>query len=163
MRSVTRLVLFAVGAVAFPAVSAGDENPDFSPKWEYRVLTKNQVLELGKNDLAAGLDKLGAEGWELAAVEPQYIFKRAKGPDRRSEEDLKRVIAVAESDAQAWKDRVAWAERMVKKGYITERQLQSEREQLTRVEGLLDTARKALRDLRPTLKTPGDGERKPEK
>ncbi len=149
MKSATHLVLLAVGALAFPGVSRGEDKPDVSPKWEYRVLTKNQVLELGKNDLAAGLDKLGAEGWELAAVEPQYIFKRAKGPDRRSEQELKRVIAVAESDAQAWKDRVTWAERMVKKGYITERQLQAEREQLLRVEVLLDTARKALRDLRP--------------
>jgi hypothetical protein len=161
MKSATRFVLFAVGGLAFPALSAGDDKPDFNQKWEYRVLTRNQVLELGKNDLTAGLDKLGAEGWELAAVEPQYIFKRPKGLDRRSEEELKRVIAVAEADAEAWKDRVTWSERMVKKGYITERQLQSEREQLMRVEVFLDTARKALRDLRP--KTPGDKEPKPEK
>jgi hypothetical protein len=56
--------------------------------WEYRVLSAAEVGELGKNDLAAGLNQLGGEGWELVSVEPRsrdfgvqsarYYFKRAK-------------------------------------------------------------------------------------
>jgi type II secretory pathway component GspD/PulD (secretin) len=40
------------------------------PKWEYKALTKAQVADLGKKDFAAGLNKLGDEGWELVALEP---------------------------------------------------------------------------------------------
>jgi hypothetical protein len=161
MKPATSIALLSVATLAYPAMSVAQEKADFTPKWEYRVLTKNQVIELGKNDLAAGLNKLGDEGWELAAAEGQYIFKRPKGPDRRTEEDLKRAIAIAESDADAWKDRVSWAERMAKKGYITEHQLQTERQQLMRAEIFLETARKALRELRPAPK--GEKERQPEK
>jgi hypothetical protein len=46
-----------------------------APKWEYKALTKAQVADLGKKDFAAGLNKLGDEGWELVALEP--------GPDGR--------------------------------------------------------------------------------
>ena len=156
-------VLVAAGACALPAAATADEKPRFGPKWEYRVLTKSEVLALGKNDLAAGLDKLGADGWELAAVEGQYIFKRLKGPDRRRAEELKRIVAVAEADADAWKDRVTWAERMVKKGYLTEGQLQSERAQLRLAELYLDAARQELQDLRPDPKPPAPKEPRPEK
>jgi hypothetical protein len=60
-----------------------------SRRWEYRLATRQQLLELGKNDVAAGLNKVGAEGWELVAVRPgagrpegrgdaatEYYFKR---------------------------------------------------------------------------------------
>lgn len=45
-------------------------------RWDYQVLTKERVLELGNKDLAAGLNALGAQGWELAAVDTVYIFRR---------------------------------------------------------------------------------------
>jgi hypothetical protein len=57
-------------------------------KWEYRVLTKDEITELSNKNFAAGLNKLGEDGWELVAVEPgfsnppgkpaEYYFKRAK-------------------------------------------------------------------------------------
>jgi hypothetical protein len=50
--------------------------PPAAPPWEYQVLPKERVLELGKKDLAAGLNALGAKGWELAAVDNGYIFRR---------------------------------------------------------------------------------------
>ncbi len=46
------------------------------PRWEYQVLPKDRVIELGQKDLAAGLNALGAQGWELAAVDNVYIFRR---------------------------------------------------------------------------------------
>ncbi len=56
-------------------------------KWEYRVETRNALAALGSDSLAVGLNKLGAEGWELAAIDttakatpkgpnPAYIFRR---------------------------------------------------------------------------------------
>jgi len=63
-------------------------------RWEYKTYTRETISDLGKNDFAAGLNKLGDEGWELVAVpgveagrggfgQPQaheYYFKRRKGP-----------------------------------------------------------------------------------
>lgn len=70
-------------AVAQPAVQRS--------KWEYRVLTPSAIEELGGKGtgaLAAGLNKLGDDGWELVAIEPghvpppvklsRYVFKRPK-------------------------------------------------------------------------------------
>jgi hypothetical protein len=45
-------------------------------RWEYRVVAKDQLLQLGNKDLAAGLNQLGAQGWELAGVDNAYIFRR---------------------------------------------------------------------------------------
>jgi hypothetical protein len=63
-------VLFAGGYSPAPA---GDETVKgknvLTARWEYQVLTKEQVADLGKNNLAAGLNKLGEESWELVAVE----------------------------------------------------------------------------------------------
>src|SRR5262245_35855526 len=52
-------------------------------KWQYSVLSRPQVARLAGDDLQAGLDKLGDEGWELVAVEPapgpgHLYFKRPK-------------------------------------------------------------------------------------
>ena len=71
---------FAVGILPFSAASAADSKPDVVFRWEYRVLTEEQVIALGKKDLAAGLNKLGDEGWELVTVGAHYIFKRPNGP-----------------------------------------------------------------------------------
>jgi hypothetical protein len=54
------------------------------PKWEYKVMMELDLLKLGKDNLAAGLNSLGEEGWELITglVERdnarQFIFKRQK-------------------------------------------------------------------------------------
>src|SRR5262245_40555138 len=63
--------------------------PPFRTKWEYKVQTKGEIMGLAKGSLEKGLNELGAEGWELVAVEGQekpgapgafpatYIFKRS--------------------------------------------------------------------------------------
>jgi internalin A len=54
------------------AIEAGPKT-----QWEYKVLAKDQVNELGKGILAAGLNQLGQKGWELSAVDNgSYILKR---------------------------------------------------------------------------------------
>ena len=65
-------LVMAIGLASsiLPESLASDERlPDVVPKWEYQILTKEQIIELGKKDLTAGLNRLGEQGWELAAVE----------------------------------------------------------------------------------------------
>jgi hypothetical protein len=153
-----------VGCYLFPLSAwAAEGKPEGAPRWEYRVLTKEQVSELGKNDLAAGLNKLGDDGWELAAVDAAYIFKRPRDQAAKQPEDLKAQVAQAESDVEARKDRVAWAERMVRKGYLNDRQVEAERGQLRKAEMALEKARRELKQLPPDPKGPDEKERKPEK
>jgi hypothetical protein len=62
-------------------------------QWEYKVLTRDELLRMGKEDrnLTPALNLLGAEGWELVCIEPthygpnmvvlvpaMYYFKRVK-------------------------------------------------------------------------------------
>ena len=139
----------AVGIViaSFPlAALSAEPKPEPETRWEYRVVTKEQLLDLGNKDLVAGLNKLGDEGWELAAVESAYIFKRPKLSPKQIE-DVKRQALCAASDVEAWKDRVAWSERMVKKGYMTEHQLEADKVRLQAAEIALEKARKEFKAL----------------
>jgi hypothetical protein len=63
--------------------------------WEYRTLTPEQVSRLApeqkdQGQFAGGLNKLGAEGWELVAFVPtplgrsEFVFKRPAGRLLRS-------------------------------------------------------------------------------
>jgi type II secretory pathway component GspD/PulD (secretin) len=89
---VIALALFALGAVTCLAEAPAGKAAG-RPQWEYQTLTRGKVVELGKNDLAAGLNKLGDDGWELVAVtagqEPgqaaEYYFKRPKGQAPKDE------------------------------------------------------------------------------
>ena len=145
MRKLIQLgFLVLVVAASPPAAWSAEPKSEATLKWEYRVLTKEQLLDLGKKDLAAGLNALGDEGWELIAVEPSYIFKRPKGQAARHVEDVKRRVTLATADVEMWKDRAAWAERMVKKGFMTDRQLQQERAQLQAAELALEALKKEL-------------------
>src|SRR5258708_7718369 len=85
------------------------DKPAAAPQWEYRILTKQQVLDLGKSDLATGLNQLGSDGWELAAVDGGYIFKRPRSHPRAQLAQLQAQLAQAEADLDSWKERVAWA------------------------------------------------------
>jgi len=71
------LVLFAAACSPAAAGEAGDKTAKSkeagAAKWEYRALSRDQVAELGKKDFAAGLNKLGDEGWELVAVESHAL------------------------------------------------------------------------------------------
>jgi hypothetical protein len=138
-------VLLAIGIVAgsqAPALSA-ELKSEAATKWEYRIVSKEQLLDLGKKDLVAGLNKLGDDGWELVAVEPAYIFKRPK--DRKTIEDVKQQLFMAQSNVELWKDRLNWAERMVKKGYMTDRQLQAETARLKDAEFALEKIERELK------------------
>ncbi|SRR5579872_2771289 len=145
-------ILVACGSWPAFALSAEPKSAATS-KWEYRVVAKAELLELSqKKDLTAALNVLGDDGWELAAIDGAvYIFKRAK-PSPSQIEDAKRRVSQAEADIQGWKDRVAWSERMVKKGYLTERHLQEEQALLQAAEIALDKARKELKALSPEPK-----------
>jgi hypothetical protein len=143
------LLGLAVAAGMLPplAAPAAEPKPDAVFQWEYRVLTEEQVIALGKKDLAAGLNKLGDEGWELVTAGARYIFKRPKGLAQRQAAEIKRQVAAAEADVEAWRDRVSWSERMLRKGYVTEKHVEAERTQLKKAEAVLDAARRALQDL----------------
>jgi hypothetical protein len=60
---------------------AGGPKPLPLPKWEYRVLTREEIQELGKNNLTAGLNELGKDGWELVSVFPGFTPPKT-GPDQ---------------------------------------------------------------------------------
>jgi hypothetical protein len=66
------------------------------PSWEYKALTRGHVEALAAKEsedkLTDGLNKLGAEKWELVTVEAvppgvvsMYLFKRPAGSGRRAE------------------------------------------------------------------------------
>jgi len=144
MKAVPTATMLLAIAVACGTIPAGavlaEERPGAAVKWEYRVLTKEPVMDLGKKDLVAGLNKLGDDGWELVVVEPAYVFKRQKQQDVTRLEDAKRRLLLAQTDVDMWKDRVAWSERMVKKGYVTETRLQEEKALLKAAEAALEKA-----------------------
>jgi hypothetical protein len=140
---------------------AAEEKTDAIPRWEYRVLTKAQVIDVARKDLAAGLNKLGDEGWELVAVKEVYIFKRPS--ISQQVEKIRSRIALVESKVEMLKDRVAWSERMAKKGFLTSEQVKASREQLRQAEMALDGARKDLKSYLGDPKKPVKKETKPER
>ena len=144
-------------------VLAAEPKAEAVLRWEYRVFTKQQILDLGNKDLAAGLNKLGDEGWELAGIDGQYIFKRFKGPSGVQTEELRRRFLLAESDVEMWKDRVAWCERMVKKGYMSERQAKADQTRLEVAELALEQARRELKAVSPEAVPQPEKSPKPEK
>jgi hypothetical protein len=167
MRAIpTGLLAFVLAAAAgsSPAAApAADNRPDAVVQWEYRVLTRDQILDLGKKDLAAGLNQLGDDGWELVVAEPTFIFKRPRDLVRKQASETKRRIILLESDVEMLKDRVAWAERMLRKGYLTEQQANAERLRLEAAQISLDEARKQLKEPPSGPKPPAGPEGKPDK
>ena len=91
---VIALALIALGTVTCLAEAPAGKAAG-RPQWEYQTLSRVKVTELGKNDFAAGLNKLGDDGWELVAVTPsldappgrpaEYYFKQAKAAVARDE------------------------------------------------------------------------------
>jgi type II secretory pathway component GspD/PulD (secretin) len=87
---VIALALFALGSVTCLAEAPAGKAPS-RPQWEYQTQSGETLAELGKKDIAAGLNKVGDDGWELVAVtttqdarpggtpRSAYYFKRAKG------------------------------------------------------------------------------------
>jgi hypothetical protein len=56
--------------------------------WEYRILTKDELLELGKKDIEEGIFHMGRQGFQLAGIEPGktalaptfFYFQRPTNP-----------------------------------------------------------------------------------
>ena len=106
--------VLVIGVAVALASAFAQEAPSSSPvKWEYRVLSRDQIAELGKNDLAAGLNRLGEDGWQLVTVEPaftleknstvparaaQYYLIRPKDYPRIQRETAQRRVASAQRD-----------------------------------------------------------------
>jgi hypothetical protein len=157
------LMVIVVGKIPF---ACADDKP--VSKWEYRVVAKEQVVELGKNDLAVGLNKLGNEGWELVVVDGGYIFKRPKAQNDREIADLKLRIAILNRDIEMQKERLAWSSRMLKMGYLSNQAVNAEQERLERFELVLEKMNKDLDKLtappmEPIPVAPPPKERKVEK
>lgn len=157
-------VAVAIGSQK-PALSVDDKT---APKWEYRVVPKEQVVELGKNDFAAGLNKLGEEGWELVVVDGGYIFKRPRSQNDREIAELKLRIAILNRDIELQKERLSWSNRMVKMGYLSNQALVAEQERQERFELVRDKLNKDLERLiappaEPIPLAPQPKERKVEK
>jgi hypothetical protein len=69
--------------VSGPTVVSGQDKQKARPVWEYKVLYGMQVYDYGgAKSEQEGLNKLGAEGWELVTVlpgvHPGYYLKRPK-------------------------------------------------------------------------------------
>ena len=158
MRKATGFVLLLAGLSAGSA-RAQIINPEFGvgpvPRWEYRVLDKDQLPKAQAKDLADALNRLGDEGWELVAAGETYIFKRPKSEDRA--EGMRRQVAFLQAGLDKFKDRVAWSKRMARKGFLSDNQLQFEEDLLKEVETALDKAKSELKTLprRPAEAKPG--------
>src|SRR5262249_7112042 len=51
----------------------------FRQRWEYKTASGADLRKLGQDDMEAGLNKLGDEGWELVGITKTfYIFKRPR-------------------------------------------------------------------------------------
>ncbi len=134
-------------------------------QWEYRVVTKDQVLESGKKNLTAGLDRLGEEGWELVGIESTsppvvFYFKRPRTSAAERIEELKNLVARFELDAAVARERADWAERMARKGYAYESNVSVTQQQLKIAELALERARKQLKALTDGQAKPPDKEDK---
>jgi hypothetical protein len=160
------LALCAVGVAAaapFSVAQAQEPAPTGLPKWEYRILTREQVAELGKNDIAAGLNRLGDDGWQLVTIEPavsaekdgkapghsaQFYFQRPKDYVRMLRAGIQQRFAAAKSNVEMWEDRLAWTERMVRKGFLTANQARADEEELKRAKAAFDQVEREMKDLR---------------
>jgi hypothetical protein len=111
------------------------------------------VVRAGHNDLEmveAIVIRLDEAAAEVGAAEGDAEPRKARTHKRP--EEIKHRVAVAESDVAMWRDRVAWSERMAKKGYLTDFQVNADRGQLIRAEFALDQAQEELQGLTPDRK-----------
>jgi hypothetical protein len=156
-------VLFLLGAAAGTSLAA-EPGPGPTPagpaKWEYRILTREQVAKLGKNDVVAGLNRLGKDGWELVAVEPalapakgagavQFYLKRPRDDRRARREEAQDRVDAARAYLAMWQERSAWSERMVRKGLLTEAQAGADKARVAQAALALDRAERELRRFIP--------------
>ena len=86
---------------------------------------------------------------------------RTPDRDRGKIDELKAQVGQLESDVESLKERATWAERMAKKGYLSESELQADRARLKKAETDLDRARRQLKALSPDPKEPAEKGNKP--
>ena len=106
-------ILLGLGVFGGPVQVAGlgaEARSSALPKWEYRVLTKDEVLKLGQKDLTAGLNKLGDAGWELVAVESDAQEPASRAAQKSAQFYFKRPANLIEKQAEAIKERIRRAE-----------------------------------------------------
>jgi hypothetical protein len=85
-------VLIALAVALYPRDSTAQVQR-VRVQWQYKALRAGRVADLAPKDstdpMSEGLTVLGADGWELVAVDPPivdpsrgptYLFKRPKGP-----------------------------------------------------------------------------------
>lgn len=75
------------------------------------------------------------------------LEKYQKGEYLQTLKDIEGRTKVAESDLDMWRDRAAWSERMMKKGYFTATQAQAEQSRLKSARIALDKVREEFRVL----------------
>ncbi len=141
---------------------------DRQTQWEYRVLTKEQLLDAGKKDVAAALNHLGSQGWELVTIEPgsappTFYFKRPRPRLAEQIEECKARIAGLELAVALARDRADWAERMTRKGNGSESNLTVANQQLKAAELALERTKKQLDALTAESNDHSKEEKKPSK
>jgi type II secretory pathway component GspD/PulD (secretin) len=82
----------------------------------------------------------------IARLEVVAAEKSPKDKKKQAEE-LKEQVALAESNVEQSRERAAWAERMVKLGYMSAAQAAAERSRLTSAQEKLTQARQKLKEL----------------
>lgn len=164
----TRAIPTSFAVLVFAVAAVADAGKAGAPwKWEYRVASKDELAALGSKNVAAGLNKLGEEGWELVAIEPgfaappgavgsappQYYFKRPKDLPVAQREAAARRVAAAEAEVELWKDRAAYSARMYRRGLLAENLAKIDQARLRQAELSLEAAKRELEAL-PSEKAP---------
>jgi hypothetical protein len=80
---------------------------------------------------------------------PAPADKQRTQPGRTRRDEIKARIDALASDVDRMKERVAWSERMFKKGYLTEQQVEADRALLRKTEAALEKARQEVKTEAP--------------
>src|SRR5262249_42148748 len=104
-------------------VKKGDMTPGMADDARARVDAGKDVL----GQLQEGIRLLGDDAIKGALARQQ----------KERADDVRGQMKLVEADVEQWKDRAAWSDRMVKKGYFTPNQAKADRLRLERAEDLL--------------------------
>lgn len=102
---------------------------------------KKVEIDLSQNESDLNTARTGLK---LAILD---LTKYLEGDYRQLRLDIEGREKIAESDVEIWKDRVAWADRMVLKSYLTPSQAEAERNRLKGAQFSLDKIREERRVL----------------
>jgi hypothetical protein len=141
----------------------GQETPAGSRRWEYRVLPREQIVQLGQGDITAGLNRLGEEGWQLVAIEPgtlpgknarttHFYLQRPSVPPGDRPAAVQKRLAAAREDVALRTQRLAWTERMHQKGFAGKAQVEADKAELRKAQAALERAEQQLKATTPGAK-----------